>query len=137
MMDLPAAGQEAGSLAGISERGLGPGPLAPRARYGLQQVICPQGGPVADQPQVAERVDKAALPVNAPGCLVITDLVDAAVGSSRHGALDEAVRIVDEYLDPDRSRAKGSRGVPAVVLGLAEKERGTGNSQADHATKIP
>jgi hypothetical protein len=34
----------------------------------------------ADQPQVAERVDEAALPVNAPWCPVITDLVGAAVG---------------------------------------------------------
>jgi hypothetical protein len=43
---------------------------------------------------VAERVDEAALAVNAPGCLVITDLVYAAIGAGRHGARDEGVGIV-------------------------------------------
>jgi hypothetical protein len=86
---------------------------------------------------VAERVDEAALPVNSPRCFVITDPVDAAVGSSRHGAFDEAIRVIYEHLDPDRSRAKDSRGVPAVVLRLAEKERATGNGQPHHAAKVP
>ncbi len=92
----------------------------------LPQVVGAQRGPVADQPQVAERVDEAALPVDPPWRLVVTDLVDAAVGSGRHGAIDEAVRVIDEHLDPDRPRANSGRGVPAVVLGLAEEERGTG-----------
>ena len=104
--------------------GLRPGLHSPRRHAAASpEVMRPQGGPVADQPQVAERVDEAALPVNAPGCLVITDLVDATVGTGLDGPVDEAVGIVDEYLNPDGSRAKGSRGVPAVVLGLAEKER--------------
>jgi hypothetical protein len=66
---------------------------------------------------VAERVEKATLPVNAPGCFVIADLVDAALGPRPHGALDEGIRIINEDLDPDRSRAKRSWEVPAVVLG--------------------
>src|SRR5580704_16699719 len=76
-----------------------PGPLARAPALRLVMVL--QRGPVTDQPQVAERVDEAALPVNAPGCFMVADLVDAAVGSGRHGALDESVRIVGEYLDPD------------------------------------
>src|SRR5262245_1474727 len=94
-------------------------------------------GPAADQPQVADRVDEAALPVNAPGRLVITDLVDAAVGASGHGAVNEAVRVIDECLDPDRPRANGGRRVPAVVLGFAEEERDTGNGQPHDAAKVP
>lgn len=81
---------------------------------------------------MAEWVDEAALPVNAPGCFVIADPVDAAIGSSRHGAFDEAVRVIDEHLNPDRSRTEGSRGVPAVVLGFAEKERRTGSTALSH-----
>jgi hypothetical protein len=50
---------------------------------------------------VAEWVDEAALPVNAPWCFVITDLVGAAVGASGYRAFDEAVRVIDEHLDPD------------------------------------
>jgi len=112
-MDLPATG---GGLAGRNQRARDwPNARSP-ARGGqvaaLPQVVCPQRGPVADQPQVAERVDEAALPVNSPRCFVITDLVDAAVGSSRHGAFDEAIRVIYEHLDPDRSRAKDSRGCP-------------------------
>ena len=86
---------------------------------------------------MAEWVDEAALPVNAPGCFVIADPVDTAIGSSRHGAFDEAVRVIDEHLNPDRSRTEGSRGVPAVVLGFAEKERRIGNGQSDDAAKAP
>ena len=122
-MDLPATG---GGLAGRNQRARDwPNARSP-ARGGqvaaLPQVVCPQRGPVADQPQVAERVDEAALPVNSPRCFVITDLVDAAVGSSRHGAFDEAIRVNYEHLDPDRSRAKDSRGVP-TVLSRARRER--------------
>jgi len=31
------------------------------------------------------------------------------VGPGRHRALDEAVRVIDEHLDPDRARSQGSR----------------------------
>ncbi len=71
----------------------------------LPQVVGAQRGPVPDQPQVAERVGEAALPVDPPWCLVITDLVGAAVGSGRHGAVDEAVRVIDEH----RSNAENCR----------------------------
>jgi hypothetical protein len=53
---------------------------------------------------MAERVDEAALPVDAPRHLMITDLVDAAIGSGCYGALDEAVRVIDEHFDADRPR---------------------------------
>jgi hypothetical protein len=78
---------------------------------------------------MAERVDEAALPVDAPRHLMITDLVDAAIGSGCYGALDEAVRVIDEHFDADRARAKCGGGVPAVVLGFTEKECGAGNVQ--------
>lgn len=97
----------------------------------------PQGRSVADQPQVAEGVDEATLPVNAPGRLVVTYLVDAAIGSSCHGAFYKAVRVIDKHLDPDCSRAKGGRGVPAVVLGFAQKERSAGHGQPNDAAKVP
>jgi hypothetical protein len=43
---------------------------------------------------VAERVDEASLTVNAPRCIVVVDLADAAVRSGRHGTFDEAVGVV-------------------------------------------
>jgi hypothetical protein len=69
--------------------------VAGRRTAALPQVMGLQRGPVTDQPKVAEWVEKAALPVNAPGRFVVADLVDAAIGPSLHGALDEGVRIVE------------------------------------------
>src|SRR6516225_12037587 len=129
LITAPEVGLLVGSAGGVRWR-----PVR-LSRHGaaLLQVVCAQRGPVADQPQVAERVDEAALPVNAPGRLVVTDLVDTAVGASGHGAVDEAVRVLDEHLDPDRPRAKGGRCVPTVALGFAEEERGTGDGQPHDA----
>jgi hypothetical protein len=68
---------------------------------------------------------------------MITNAVDAAIGSGCHGTLDEAIRVIDEHFDANRSRAKGSRGIPAVVRGFTEKERGTGHVQPDYSATIP
>jgi hypothetical protein len=53
-----------------------------------------QGRLVPDEPQVAERVDEAALPVKAPRHLMVTDLVDAAVRAGCHGPFDESIGVV-------------------------------------------
>ena len=47
--------------------------------------------------------------MHAPERVVIRILIDAAIGPGRHRALDEAVRVIDEHLDPDRARSQGSR----------------------------
>src|SRR5207253_7280453 len=119
IMDLPAAGGLAG---GTTYRARG-------HVAALPQVVCAQRGPVTDQPQVAERVDEAALPVNAPWRLVVADLVDTAVRSSCHGAFDKAVGVVHENLDSDRRCANSGRGVPAVVRRFAQEVWGPVDGQ--------
>ncbi len=84
--------------------------------------MCAQGGSVTDEPQVAERVEKASLTVNAPRCLVVADLVDAAICSGCHGTFDETVWVANEDLRSHRSRTTRGRSVPAVVRGLAQEE---------------
>lgn len=53
----------------------------------------------------AERVDETALPLTTPRRLVVTDLIDAALGSCSHGAADDAVRIIDEHLESRVTKA--------------------------------
>ncbi len=69
---------------------------------------------------MAEWIDEAALPVGAPGHLVVANPVDAAVGPRRHGTCDEAVRVVDEHLDPYRPGAQRGGGIPAVVAVIGQ-----------------
>src|SRR5262249_23422409 len=96
-----------------------------------------QGRLVPNEPQVAERVDEPALPVSAPCRLRIADLVDAAVGASCQGTLDESVRVVGEHLDPDGPGACYGGGIPAVVLGFAHENRGAGDAQPGDAADVP
>ena len=92
---------------------------------------------IPDEPQMAERIDEASLPVNAPWCLVVADRVDAAVSSSGHGTFDEPVRVVCEELDSDGPGAGNGRGVPAVVRGLAHEHWGASDAQPHDAAKVP
>lgn len=96
-----------------------------------------QGRFVPDEPQVAERVDEASLPVNAPWRLMVADLVDAAVRAGCHSTFDESVGVVCKDLDSHGPGAGYGRGVPAVVLGLAHENRGTGDAQPGDAAKVP
>jgi hypothetical protein len=72
---------------------------------------------------VAERVNEASLPMNAPRRLMVADLVRAAVRPSCHGTLDESVRVVGEDLDSHGPDADRGQSGPAVVLGLAHENR--------------
>jgi hypothetical protein len=47
---------------------------------------------------MAERVDEASLPVNAPWHLMVADLVDAAVSAGCHGAFDESVALITDAI---------------------------------------
>ena len=76
-----------------------PRPGRPRAGSGQLARKLLQGRLIPDQPQVADRVDEASLPVNAPWRLTVADLVDAAVRAGCHGTFDESVRVVGEDLD--------------------------------------
>jgi len=99
--------------------------------------MCAQWGSVSDEPEVAERINKAALPVNTPGSLVITNLVNAPVRSGSHGACNETIRIVHKDLDAYRSGASGSRSVPAVVCRFAQEEWGALDRQPHDAAQVP
>src|SRR6185437_557206 len=113
------------------------GPGRPRAGSGQLARKPLQGRLVPDEPQVAERVDEASLPVNAPWRLMVADLVDAAVRAGCHGAFDESVRVVGEDLDSHGPGAGRGRGVPAVVLGLTHEDRGAGDAQPGDAAEVP
>ena len=69
-------------------------------RLALPGSVCPQWGPVTNEPEMAERIDEASLPVNSPRRLVVAYLVDRTVRPSRHRAVNKAVGVVCEHLDP-------------------------------------
>jgi hypothetical protein len=59
------------------------------------------------------------------------------VGAGRDRAGDERVRVIHEHLDPHGPGPGGGRGVPLVVVRLAEEERRSLDRQPDHAAEIP
>ena len=135
IMTLPSAsGTSQVKISNTRPPGRSPGvrPLA-----ALPGLVLAQRGFVTDEPDVAERVGEATLPVNAPWPLVIADLVGAAVRPGCNGMFDEAVWIVHEHLDAHGPGAGGCRGVPAVVRWFAQEERCARNGQSDHAAYVP
>ena len=68
---------------------------------------------------MAERVDEASLPVNAPWRLMVADLVDAAVRAGCHGTFDESVRVVCEDLDSHSSVAPRARLYHSTAAGAS------------------
>ena len=107
------------------------------AMRGLSRLMCAQRGSIADEPEVAERVSKAALPVNAPGSLVVTNLVNAPVRPGCHGVCNETIGIVHKDLDAYRPGASRGRGIPAVVRRFAQEEWGTLDRQSHDAAYVP
>jgi hypothetical protein len=93
---------------------------------------------VADRPVVSERIAEATLAMRAPGVLVIFDLRSGArAGGDR--ALSEAVRIVDEQLDPGACDADLVRAVLGWVarVNLVEEERRAVDFQTSYASEVP
>jgi len=81
---------------------------------------------VADRPAMAERVGEAALPVDAPGRLVVDGRLDAG-RAGRGGTLHERLGVLDEQLYPGRRRPRGRRAGLAGTAGngLVQEEGGT------------
>ena len=100
-----------------------PRPSTPtgRARAGCSAQVTRQRGPVTDQPPVAVGIPERALPMGAPGHLVVAHRV-VTVRAGGHRAGDEGVRIIDEHLDPNGRAGQRARGLPAVVRRFAEEE---------------
>src|SRR6266542_941758 len=86
---------------------------------------------------MAERVEEASLTVNALRCLVVADLVDAAICSGCHGTFDETVWVVNEDFHPHRSRTTRGRSVPAVVRRFAQEEWGSLDGEPHDAAEVP
>src|SRR5215471_21478094 len=96
-----------------------------------------EGRAIADEPEVAERIEEAPLPVSAPRRLMIPDRIERSVRAGRDGAGDEAVRVVAKHFHARRRRT-GARGrVPAVLRGLADEERRAANLEAGHRSHAP
>src|SRR5436305_15240585 len=86
---------------------------------------------------MSEWVDEPALAMDPPRHLVVPDLVAAAVRARRHCSGHEGVWIVEEDLDPNRPRPERGRRLPAVVLGLAQEERGAVYLEAHDRAQAP
>ena len=105
-----------------------------RDRFGALtscSAVSPQGRLVADEPEVAERIEEAALAVCPPRRLVVPHGIAAAVRAGRHGPPDEGVGVVDEDLDPHGRRADRGGAVPPVVRRLGQEEGRPADLQTD------
>jgi hypothetical protein len=124
---------------GADDHRLLPGRCARSAseRLALTEFVCAQRGSVTDEPDVAEGVGEASLPVNAPWRFVVADLIDAAVRSGGNGAFDEAVGVVNEDLDSYCPCASSGWRVPAVAGRFAQEERGAVDGQPDDTAPVP
>ena len=86
---------------------------------------------------MTERVGKSSLAVNAPGPLMVSDVINRAVRAGSDSAGDERIGVITEDLDPDRGATKRSR-VPEPAAGrFVQKERRPFDLQADNAAKTP
>src|SRR4249919_3830926 len=74
---------------------------------------------VTHEPHVPERVEEMSLAVNAPGRLMIAQIIETPLCSSGQCTRDECIRIIAEHLDSRGSRAENSRSFPAVRGRLA------------------
>ena len=70
---------------------------------------------------MTERVGEAALPVNAPCCLVVADVVGTAFRARGNGAFDEAVGVIDEELNPRRPGSGVGGSVQPLFAGSPRK----------------
>src|SRR4051812_22638683 len=95
-----------------------------------------QRRPVTDQPGMAVRVEKAALPMRSPRYFVVSHRI-VVVRPRCCGPPDKRVWIVHEHLDPHCRGAKHNRALPAVAFWLGEKERRPLDLQADDRAEIP
>src|ERR1022692_3928512 len=100
--------------------------------------LAPEWRPVADGPNVSERISEAALAVCPPRLLVVFEF-RAGAGARADRALHEAVWVIDEQLDPRARDAKPVRAVLRWVLrvDLVEEERSAVDLKAGHAPEVP
>ncbi len=84
-----------------------------------------------------EWIDKPALPMDAPGWLVIPDFVVATLCACCDSACDQGIRILTEYLDAGGCNPKLCGAFPAVISWLPKEEWRTGNLQSSHRSKAP
>jgi hypothetical protein len=61
-----------------------------------------QWRPVANQPNVPERINKPALPMDTPGSFVVPYFIDAAIGAGLHRTFNECIRIIAKYFYPGK-----------------------------------
>src|SRR5262245_446663 len=86
---------------------------------------------------MAEWVDKAALPMDAPRHVVIAPGVAAVFRAGFKSALYERIGVIDENFGPTRGRANHVRAVPAVVGRLGQKERRAFDIHANDGAQVP
>ncbi|MGH7711458.1 MAG: hypothetical protein ACREOG_09240, partial [Gemmatimonadaceae bacterium] len=99
--------------------------------------VTSQGRPIANEPDVSERIDESALTMHAPGCFMIPDLVQAAVGTFCHRARDQAVGIIAKHLNARRGYAELRWALPSIVRRLPDKKWRASHFQAGNGPEIP
>src|SRR5579859_7508414 len=69
---------------------------------------------VADQPDVAERIGKSSLPVDAPRRLMVAKRVEAALRAGFQGSSNQLVRILAEDFHSRRCDTEDRGALPPV-----------------------
>lgn len=82
-----------------------------------------QGRPVADEPEMPEGIEEAALAMRTPRGFVIQDLVGAPVCTRGHSPGDETVGVVDEHLNAYGPCPNPARRPPVPALRLTQEQR--------------
>jgi hypothetical protein len=86
--------------------------------------------PIADKPEMPERIHESTLSVRAPRRLVITNNVMPLACAFAERLVDDEIRVIAEQLDAQGCRTDGVWGGPTVPFRFAQEEGSATNLDA-------